>query len=83
MLVHGDDLGGCLRGAAGVRRRERLDDVGGAYQHHLEVLVLFKRQGDAFEHDGRRVVSAHGIDGHDNMFGIRHFVPFHLKDRTH
>ena len=61
VLVHGDDLGGHEGAGALVGGGERLDDVGGAGDEHLELGVVRERRGDALEKDGGLLVRPHDV----------------------
>ena len=69
MLGHANDLGRDSGGAAVVRACERFHDIGGTNEHDLQVLVFSESSGNAIEHNGRRVIAAHGIDCDGNVFG--------------
>ena len=69
MLGHANDLGRDSGGAAVVRACERFHDIGGTNEHDLQVLVFSESGGNTIEHNGRRVIAAHGIDCDGNVFG--------------
>lgn len=69
MFGHANDLGRDCGGAAVVRACERLHDIGGPQEHDLQVLVFGESGGNTIEHNGRRIIAAHGIDCDGNVFG--------------
>ena len=62
VLAHIDHLGGNVRLAAHMVRGERGHHLVRPAQNDLERRIGFKRCCDTFEHDGRRVVAAHGVN---------------------